>query len=243
MRDTFSKIRILLLLLAAVGIALYLPDYLKKRDKQKDIQTVKSIFNGRPVVLEYSSKTCTTCRQMKPVIEQLKKDFKGRVDFVVVDVESARAASLMQKYPAQYLPSFYVLESESVVVEHFEGAQSLPMFRAMLHRMLDRDPSEAASLGIPFTGRPLVLVFTEQGNETSDATRPMIEKTATALQGKVDFVEWPLEDPGARAAAEKYEAGEFPAFILFNADEEVADTLSGAVTEKQLKEKVDGLLK
>lgn len=54
----------------------------------------KAKKEGKAVMLELGSVGCIPCEQMKPVMERLKKDYKGKLEVIFIDVgvdrESAR---------------------------------------------------------------------------------------------------------------------------------------------------------
>lgn len=41
---------------------------------------------GLPMLLELGAETCPPCRQMKPILNDLKKEYKGRIIVQIVDV-------------------------------------------------------------------------------------------------------------------------------------------------------------
>lgn len=135
--DRTSKIRVFVLMAVLVAVALFLPDYLKKRDTVKNEQTIAQVYKqGLPVILEFTSKTCGTCAQMKPIVAQLKKEYSGRVFFREVDVDSKEANAFLNEFNVEYLPSFYLTVSRKNVFEHFEGAQDIQWLRGLIDRML-----------------------------------------------------------------------------------------------------------
>ena len=60
--------------------------------------------SGRPVLLELGSRHCLPCRQMAPILEELRQDYGGHLEVVSVDVneqpESARRFGI-QVIPTQ----------------------------------------------------------------------------------------------------------------------------------------------
>ena len=138
MKENQVRVLVLALLLGVLGAALYMPRYLNHR-KHNTRQTgpgPSGMFKGRPVLLEYTSTTCSACKGMKPVVAKLEKEFKGKVDFMKVDVESAEAQALMQYYPPQYLPSFYLLVDENTVFDQFEGGLPIDALRSFIRELL-----------------------------------------------------------------------------------------------------------
>ena len=50
---------------------------------------------------------------MKPVVDRLKKQYEGKVEFRLYDVEKDEEGSaLMQQFNAQYVPTFVFINSD-----------------------------------------------------------------------------------------------------------------------------------
>jgi thioredoxin-like negative regulator of GroEL len=122
-------------LIILIIAALFVPDWLKEKDKKKAMEMV---FQGQPVVLEFTSPSCGVCKDMKPLVDKLKTEYKGRVNFVVVSTDSPEGAALMEEYPVEYVPSFYLLLDRETHFDHFEGPATEPVFRGLLDNMLKK---------------------------------------------------------------------------------------------------------
>ncbi len=53
----------------------------------------KARKEGKVVMLELGAEDCIPCRQMKPVMEKLRTDYKGKLEVLFVDVTKEREAS------------------------------------------------------------------------------------------------------------------------------------------------------
>ncbi len=71
---------------------------------------------------------------MKPVVDRLKQEYEGRVEFRIYDVDkSSEGQELMRSYGAQYVPTFVFVNSDGVEVDRAVGETS----EAEMRRMLD----------------------------------------------------------------------------------------------------------
>jgi len=62
---------------------------------------------------------------MKPVVDRLEKQYQGKVEFRLYDVEkSADGAKLMQQFKAQYVPTFVFVNSDGTTAAIKVGEQS-----------------------------------------------------------------------------------------------------------------------
>lgn len=137
MKFTLMRMMALLFVAAFSAACIYVPRAIEAAEQRKTEQTLDSVFGVRPVVLQYTSPDCSTCKAMKPVVKKLKQDYKGRIDFVEVSVESATAQTLQEMFPPEYLPSFFLLYDRDTVYTRVEGEVSDEHFRAMLDDMLN----------------------------------------------------------------------------------------------------------
>ena len=66
-------------------------------EKQSDSSGVHLIENalksGRPTVVEFGAASCSTCRNMKPILEATALQLQGRAHVVVIDLNKDYAAA------------------------------------------------------------------------------------------------------------------------------------------------------
>ncbi|MBD5203350.1 MAG: thioredoxin family protein [Bacteroidales bacterium] len=82
---------------------------------------------GRPLVVDFYADWCPPCRQMKPVFSALAKEFKGKVDFVSVNVDIE--GELAQTYRVSSIPYFIFIDGDGKVVHTITGSTPEPEFR------------------------------------------------------------------------------------------------------------------
>lgn len=59
---------------------------------------------------------------MKPVVDRLKKEYDGKVEFRLINVDNdAEGSALMQQYGAQYVPTFVLLNADGSVGDQIVG--------------------------------------------------------------------------------------------------------------------------
>ncbi len=88
MREFHGSMRLFCLFFFAAVVSLFLSvparagvDGVLKKAKQE----------GRVVMLELGSEGCIPCDKMKPVMERLRRDYKGRLEVIFVDVKKDKA--------------------------------------------------------------------------------------------------------------------------------------------------------
>jgi thioredoxin 1 len=64
--------------------------------------------NSLPVLVDLGADRCVPCRMMAPILEELKKEYKGKLDVVFYDVWKDSAPA--QKYKINYIPTQIFLD-------------------------------------------------------------------------------------------------------------------------------------
>ena len=60
---------------------------------------------GKPTVAEFGANACASCREMKPVLEALRREHGDRIAVVEVDLIAQRAGDYIQRYGIQLMPT------------------------------------------------------------------------------------------------------------------------------------------
>jgi thioredoxin 1 len=66
-----------------------------------------------------SSTTCPPCREMIPILEQLKKEYDGRVNIKIIDID--QQPDEVQKYSIRVIPTQILLDADGKEIGRHEG--------------------------------------------------------------------------------------------------------------------------
>ena len=72
-------------------------------------------------VKKFGAEWCGPCRALKPVLEQLKTEYAGKVTFVEYDVDNSPNET--QQYSVTSIP-IVIVEKDGVIIERFQGLSS-----------------------------------------------------------------------------------------------------------------------
>ncbi|MFT3696354.1 MAG: thioredoxin family protein [Kofleriaceae bacterium] len=92
-------------------------------------------------LIDFTAAWCGPCRQLKPVIEQLKAEYGAKLHVDVIDVEEDRAAA--EKYGVRVMPTI-VLERDGQIVGHTTGARPQKFLKGMIDRALNGEVAIAS---------------------------------------------------------------------------------------------------
>lgn len=65
----------------------------------------KALATGKPVVVEFGANACAACREMKPVLEALRREHGDRIGVVDVDLIAQKHMGYLQRYRIQLMPT------------------------------------------------------------------------------------------------------------------------------------------
>lgn len=84
-------------------------------------------------LFDFFASWCPPCQQMRPIVEELAKEFEGRAEFEKIDVD--REGGKAGKYSVLSVPTF-VLEKDGKEADRIVGARSKEEFRKWIEKHL-----------------------------------------------------------------------------------------------------------
>ncbi len=88
---------------------------------------------NKPVFVDFWAPWCGPCHTIAPVVEQLAAEYKGRVEFVKVNVDENQGIS--RKYGIQSIPTLMVFKNGQIVQSTY-GAQGKRVLKNMIEEAL-----------------------------------------------------------------------------------------------------------
>jgi len=70
----------------------------------------QALENGLPTIAELGSSSCVPCKQMKPLLEELATEYKGKLNVVIIDIYDNE--KLAQQYGIMAIPTQVVFDSD-----------------------------------------------------------------------------------------------------------------------------------
>ncbi len=129
----------LFVIIAVAAAIVVLPTYLKNRGEASrfPIQMPDSIQlpveTEGPVFVEFYSPDCGICVSMAPRLQQLEKDYTGKVQFVQLNTDQPENAQFISDFQVTGLPTFFWIDKDrritaqevgdvpdEVIIEHLE---------------------------------------------------------------------------------------------------------------------------
>ena len=80
----------------------------------------KAITDGKPVLVDFGSNSCIPCRQMRPILKEVGKEYAGKASVLVIDVYKYQR--LARDYKVQLIPTLIFFDSKGKEVFRHAGA-------------------------------------------------------------------------------------------------------------------------
>lgn len=88
-----------------------------------------------PVFVDFWAEWCGPCRMVSPVVEELSDDYKGKVNFVKVNVDQAN--ELASKYNIFSIPTLAIFNKGEIISQQV-GAASKESYKNMIEKALEK---------------------------------------------------------------------------------------------------------
>lgn len=68
-----------------------------------------ALQSGRPVLVDFGSNSCVPCRQLRPILQEIKKEQEGKLEVLVIDIYKHQ--NLSSDYRIQVIPTLVFFDS------------------------------------------------------------------------------------------------------------------------------------
>lgn len=76
---------------------------------------VEVLNSPTPVIVDFRADWCYPCRMLEPVIEEIAREYEGRVKVVKVDISGEGASDLASRYGVMSIPTLLFVKGGKVV--------------------------------------------------------------------------------------------------------------------------------
>ncbi len=85
-------------------------------------------------VYNFGSEFCSACRQMDPIYEKIKEEYKSSIEFEYIDVDDEKNTKLCYTYGIAYTPTFVVIDEKGAKVDKLIGYVPEDEFRKFIDK-------------------------------------------------------------------------------------------------------------
>lgn len=97
--------------------------------------------NKKPFVIDFYADWCPPCQAMIPIMEELEKRYKDKVEIVKVNIDISQNRPLVIKYRVVSIPTFVFINSKGEVSNIIIGYKKLEVMENEFKKLLQQDKS------------------------------------------------------------------------------------------------------
>ena len=133
MGATLKMARLILLL---IPILLTFSMVLSCQSSEPDLASMpleRVLSNGEPTLAEFGRGVCVPCKAMKPILEELSVEYKGRLNVVIVEIDDH--LDLTRQYGIMAIPTQIFFDSSGKEITRHMGFWPKAEIIAQLKKM------------------------------------------------------------------------------------------------------------
>lgn len=102
----------------------------KPPESNTDEEFKKALSSGKPILVDFGANSCLPCRQLRPILKEIAKDFAGKAEILVIDVYKYQ--KLATEYKIVALPTLVFFDSKGKEVFRQPGVMNKEQIAAKL---------------------------------------------------------------------------------------------------------------
>lgn len=131
-----NSIIVAILIVALAGASLFYvlqKTTAKLSDSNTEEDFLNALKSGKPVLVDFGSNSCIPCRQMRPILHEVKKEYSGKAEVIVIDVYKHK--SLSREYKIRMIPTLIFFDSNGKKVHSHQGFMSKKLILEQFRKM------------------------------------------------------------------------------------------------------------
>jgi thioredoxin 1 len=93
----------------------------------------KGLTGGKPMVVDFGSNSCIPCRQLRPVLQKVRKDYAGKLEVLIIDIRNHQ--TLAEEYRIQVIPTILFFDPMGKEMHRHQGFMSEEKIKEQLGKM------------------------------------------------------------------------------------------------------------
>lgn len=106
---------------------------IKPPESDTEEEFKKALASGKPLLVDFGANTCLPCRQLRPILKELEKEFAGKAEILVIDVYKYQG--LAREYKIIALPTLVFFDANGKEVFRQPGVMSKEQIAGKLKEM------------------------------------------------------------------------------------------------------------
>ena len=102
-------------------------------ETQTEADFRKALKGGKPMVVDFGSNSCIPCRQLRPVLQKVRKDHEGKLEVLIIEIQKNQ--QLAAEYQIQVMPTVVFIDKAGKEVFRHQGFMSEERIKEQLAKM------------------------------------------------------------------------------------------------------------
>ncbi len=102
-------------------------------ETQTEADFRKALKGGKPMVVDFGSNSCIPCRQLRPVLQKVRKDHEGKLEVLIIEIQKNQ--QLAADYQIQVMPTVVFIDKTGKEVFRHQGFMSEEKIKEQLSKM------------------------------------------------------------------------------------------------------------
>lgn len=131
-----SSIIVAILIVALAGASLFYvlqKTTAKPPDSNTEQDFLNALKSGKPVLVDFGSNSCIPCRQMRPILQEIRDEYSGNAKVIVLDVYKHK--SLAMEHKIRLIPTLTFFDSNGKEVHRHQGFMSKKLILEQFKKM------------------------------------------------------------------------------------------------------------
>lgn len=105
----------------------------KPPDSNTEEDLLNALKSGKPVLVDFGSNSCIPCRQMRPILQKIRKEYLGKAEVIVIDV--SKYQTLASEHKIRVTPTLTFFDSNGKEVHRHQGFMSKKLIMEQFKKM------------------------------------------------------------------------------------------------------------
>ena len=105
----------------------------KPPDSNTEEDFLEALKSGKPFVVDFGSNSCIPCRQMRPILQEIRKEHSGKAEVLVIDVYKYQ--NLAREHKIRMIPTLIFFDLKGKQVHRHQGFMSKKAILEQLKKM------------------------------------------------------------------------------------------------------------
>ena len=105
----------------------------KPPDSNTEEDLLNALKSGKPVLVDFGSNSCIPCRQMRPILQKIRKEYLGKAEVIVIDV--SKHQTLASEHKIRVTPTLTFFDSNGKEVHRHQGFMSKKLIMEQFRKM------------------------------------------------------------------------------------------------------------